>query len=72
MHALGSLLLSKDAWARLVAAACRWCTNRGSSRRRWRTSPQAAGVPLGNVYYYFKTKNDLVAAVIATTGRRTI
>jgi AcrR family transcriptional regulator len=23
-----------------------------------------AGVPLGNVYYYFKTKNDLVLAVI--------
>ena len=26
---------------------------------------KAAGVPVGNVYYYFKTKDDLVQAVIA-------
>lgn len=25
-----------------------------------------AGVPLGNVYYYFKTKDDLIEAVLAT------
>ena len=24
----------------------------------------AAGVPLGNVYYYFKTKSDLVDAIV--------
>jgi TetR/AcrR family transcriptional regulator, transcriptional repressor for nem operon len=27
---------------------------------------QAAGVPLGNVYYYFKTKDELVEAVVAS------
>ncbi|WP_345763454.1 TetR/AcrR family transcriptional regulator [Diaminobutyricibacter sp. McL0608] len=26
---------------------------------------EAAGVPVGNIYYYFKTKNDLVAAAVA-------
>ncbi len=25
---------------------------------------QAADVPLGNVYYYFKTKDDLIRAVV--------
>ena len=25
---------------------------------------EASGVPLGNVYYYFKTKNELIAAVV--------
>jgi AcrR family transcriptional regulator len=25
---------------------------------------QAAGVPLGNVYYYFKTKDDIVRAIV--------
>ena len=25
---------------------------------------QAAGIPLGNVYYYFKTKHDLIQAVV--------
>jgi AcrR family transcriptional regulator len=27
---------------------------------------QAADVPVGNVYYYFKTKNDIVGAVVHT------
>jgi AcrR family transcriptional regulator len=27
---------------------------------------EAADVPVGNVYYYFKTKNDIVAAVVQT------
>ena len=27
---------------------------------------EAADVPVGNVYYYFKTKDDIIAAVIET------
>jgi AcrR family transcriptional regulator len=30
---------------------------------------QAADVPLGNVYYYFKTKDDIVAAVVQTRAQ---
>src|SRR6185369_8501058 len=31
---------------------------------------EAAGVPSGNVYYYFKTKDDLVRAVIDTRAEQ--
>jgi AcrR family transcriptional regulator len=31
---------------------------------------EAAGVPLGNVYYYFKTKEDIVAAVVQASRER--
>jgi AcrR family transcriptional regulator len=30
---------------------------------------QAADVPLGNVYYYFKTKDDILAAVVQTRAQ---
>ena len=50
---------------RLVATArASGSTSKGSRRRRSPTSPQAADVPVGNVYYYFKTKDELVDAAI--------
>jgi AcrR family transcriptional regulator len=30
---------------------------------------QAAGVPVGNVYYYYRTKDELVAAAIDSHAR---
>ena len=41
-----------------------------SERRVWRTSPKAARVPVGNVYYFFKTKEELAEAVVARRLRR--
>jgi len=50
--------------ARLVAAACQAMHQQGVEKTTLADIAQAADVPLGNVYYYFKTKNDIVRAVI--------
>jgi TetR/AcrR family transcriptional regulator, transcriptional repressor for nem operon len=50
--------------ARLVAAACQMVHQQGVEKTTLADIAQAAGVPLGNVYYYFKTKNDIVRAVV--------
>ena len=49
---------------RLIAAACEAMYAQGVEKTTLADVAAAAGVPLGNVYYYFKTKNDLVHAVI--------
>jgi len=49
---------------RLVAAACEMLYQQGIEKTTLADIAAAAGVPLGNVYYYFKTKNDIVQAVI--------
>lgn len=49
---------------RLVAAACELAYRRGVERTTLADIAKAADVPLGNVYYYFKTKDDIVAAVV--------
>jgi AcrR family transcriptional regulator len=49
---------------RLVAAASELLYRRGVERTTLADIAQAAEVPLGNVYYYFKTKDDIVAAVV--------
>jgi TetR/AcrR family transcriptional regulator, transcriptional repressor for nem operon len=49
---------------RLVAAARRVMHQQGVEKTTIADMAQAAGVPVGNVYYYFKTKDDLVAAAI--------
>jgi len=49
---------------RLVAAAVQLLHQQGIERTTLADIAQAAGVPVGNVYYYFKTKDDIVAAVI--------
>ncbi len=52
--------------ARLVAAARQMVHQQGVEKTTLADIAQAAGVPLGNVYYYFKTKNDIVRAVVET------
>jgi AcrR family transcriptional regulator len=49
---------------RLIAAARETMYAQGVEATTLADIAAAAGVPLGNVYYYFKTKNDLVLAVI--------
>jgi AcrR family transcriptional regulator len=49
---------------RLVAAATELLYRQGVERTTLAHIATAADVPLGNVYYYFKTKDDVVTAVI--------
>jgi TetR/AcrR family transcriptional regulator, transcriptional repressor for nem operon len=49
---------------RLVASAGELLHRKGVAATTLADIAQAAGVPVGNVYYYFKTKDDLVRAVI--------
>jgi AcrR family transcriptional regulator len=51
---------------RLVAAACELFYEQGVERTTLADIAVAADVPLGNVYYYFKTKDDIIAAVVDT------
>jgi TetR/AcrR family transcriptional regulator, transcriptional repressor for nem operon len=55
---------------RLVAAACQVLHEQGVERTTLADIAQAAGVPVGNVYYYFKTKDQLVEAAINAHGER--
>jgi TetR/AcrR family transcriptional repressor of nem operon len=48
----------------LVTAARRVIHERGPSATTLAVVASEAKVPLGNVYYYFKTKDELVAAVV--------
>jgi TetR/AcrR family transcriptional repressor of nem operon len=54
-----------DKRARLIAAARRLFHEHGVEATTLAAVAAAADVPLGNVYYYFKTKRALVEAVIA-------
>ena len=49
---------------RLVAAACDVMYRQGVAAATLATVAEAADVPLGNVYYYFKTKEDLIGAAV--------
>jgi AcrR family transcriptional regulator len=49
---------------RLIAAACDLFYRRGIAATTLAHIAEAAGVPVGNMYYYFKTKDDIVAAVV--------
>jgi len=49
---------------RLIAAATELLHQQGIERTTLADIAQAADVPAGNVYYYFKTKDDVIAAVI--------
>jgi TetR/AcrR family transcriptional repressor of nem operon len=53
---------------RLVAAACRVLYEQGVERTTLADIALAADVPVGNVYYYFKTKDQLVEAAINAHG----
>jgi AcrR family transcriptional regulator len=49
---------------RLVAAAAQLLHQQGVEKTTLADIAQAADVPVGNIYYYFKTKDELVEAVI--------
>jgi TetR/AcrR family transcriptional regulator, transcriptional repressor for nem operon len=49
---------------RLVAAATQLLHQHGIERTTLADIATAADVPAGNVYYYFKTKDEVIAAVI--------
>ncbi|CAL9530283.1 HTH-type transcriptional regulator BetI [Actinosynnema sp. ALI-1.44] len=51
---------------RLVAAARDLVYRHGAARTSLADIAQAADVPVGNVYYYFKTKDDIIGAVVRT------
>ena len=50
--------------SRLIAAASQLLYQQGVEKTTLAEIAHAADVPVGNVYYYFKTKDDLIAAVI--------
>ena len=50
---------------RLVAGAREVIHQQGVEKTTIADIARAADVPVGNVYYYFKTKDELVAAAIA-------
>jgi len=50
----------RDKRARLVDGACRAFYEQGVEHTTLADIARIADVPLGNVYYYFKTKDDLV------------
>ena len=54
-----------DKRIRLVEAAAALAHERGFRETSLAEIAEAAGVPLGNVYYYFKTKDALAEALIA-------
>jgi AcrR family transcriptional regulator len=54
----------RDARERLVAAAGELVYRRGVERTTLANIAQAAGMRVGHVYYYFKTKDDIIAAVV--------
>jgi TetR/AcrR family transcriptional repressor of nem operon len=53
---------------RLIAAARQMLYEHGAEKTTLAEIAAAAGVPLGNVYYYFKTKDALVSAVLGALG----
>ncbi len=59
-----SVSRGQDKRQRLIGAACQTFYENGVERTTLADIAAAAGIPLGNVYYYFKTKNDLIQAVI--------
>ncbi|GAA2399519.1 TetR/AcrR family transcriptional regulator [Actinomadura vinacea] len=54
-----------DKRRRLMSAAARVVHQQGVERTTIADIAAAADVPLGNVYYYFKTKDELVQAALA-------
>jgi AcrR family transcriptional regulator len=49
---------------RLIAAASQLLHQHGVEKTTLVDIARAADVPAGNVYYYFKTKDDIIAAVV--------
>lgn len=52
-----------------MAAACQLLHEQGIENTTLAHIAQAADVPVGNVYYYFKTKDEIIGAVVETHAR---
>jgi AcrR family transcriptional regulator len=61
---------SNDTAQRIVLAARELLMNEGYAQFSMRTVAARAGVHLANVQYYFKTREDLVRALLEDTGAR--
>src|SRR5215208_2591408 len=55
---------------RLVTAAQELVYRQGVARTTLADIASAADVPVGNVYYYFKTKDDIIGAVVQTQAQQ--
>lgn len=55
---------------RLVAAARELVHRQGLARTTLADIAEAADVPVGNVYYYFKTKDEIIGAVVQTHAQQ--
>jgi TetR/AcrR family transcriptional regulator, transcriptional repressor for nem operon len=55
---------------RLIAAAAQLLHQQGIERTTLADIAKAADVPVGNVYYYFKTKDEVIAAVVAAHAQQ--
>ncbi|WP_328794706.1 TetR/AcrR family transcriptional regulator [Herbidospora solisilvae] len=55
---------------RLMRAAAEVMHRQGAERTTIADIARAADVPVGNVYYYFKTKDELVAAALSEHARQ--
>jgi AcrR family transcriptional regulator len=65
-----AVLEQDDKQMRLVAAAVTCFHHSGYARVSLAEIAAAAGVPVGNIYYYFKTKAALAEAVVKTWQAR--
>jgi AcrR family transcriptional regulator len=57
-------MVQGDKWRSLVTAAMTLFHRQGFARTSLADIAEASGVPLGNVYYYFKSRDELLKAVI--------
>jgi len=57
-------MLKADKWHSLVTAAGQLFHRQGYEQTSLADIASAAQVPLGNVYYYFKTRDELLKAVV--------
>lgn len=57
-------MLKADKWRSLVTAAGQLFHRQGFEQTSLADIASAANVPLGNVYYYFKTRDELLKAVV--------
>jgi AcrR family transcriptional regulator len=55
---------------RLISAAQDLVYRHGVARTTLADIASAADVPVGNVYYYFKTKDDIISAVVQTQAQQ--
>ena len=61
--------ISPDMRARLTTAAAELAYRRGFENTSLADIAKAAKIPLGNLYYYFKTKQAIAEAIIAERAR---